>query len=55
MNIASARARPKVITLTDAAADRVKEIMEKAALPAIEISVPLTVDCGVGDNWDEAH
>ena len=33
----------------------VKEIMEKAALPAIEISVSLTVDCGVGDNWDEAH
>ena len=33
----------------------VKEIMEKAALPAIEISVPLTVDCGIGDNWDEAH
>ncbi|MCF6216128.1 MAG: DNA polymerase I [Emcibacter sp.] len=33
----------------------VKAVMEKAALPALEISVPLTVDCGVGDNWDEAH
>ncbi len=33
----------------------VKDIMEKAALPAIEISVPLTVDCGSGDNWDQAH
>jgi len=33
----------------------VKAVMEKAMLPAIEISVPLTVDCGVGDNWDEAH
>jgi len=33
----------------------VKNIMEKAALPAIEISVPLTVDCGTGNNWDEAH
>ncbi|PCI32892.1 MAG: DNA polymerase I [Alphaproteobacteria bacterium] len=33
----------------------VKEIMEQAALPALEITVPLTVDCGVGDNWDEAH
>jgi DNA polymerase-1 len=29
--------------------------MEGAALPAVEISVPLTVDCGVGDNWQEAH
>jgi len=33
----------------------VKEVMENAALPALEISVPLTVDCGVGDNWDQAH
>ncbi|PCI46751.1 MAG: DNA polymerase I [Alphaproteobacteria bacterium] len=33
----------------------VRDIMEQAALPAIEITVPLTVDCGVGDNWDEAH
>ena len=29
----------------------VKEVMESAAL----LSVPLTVDTGVGDNWDEAH
>ncbi len=33
----------------------VKEVMEKASLPAKEITVPLTVDCGVGHNWDEAH
>lgn len=33
----------------------VKDIMEQAALPAIDITVPLTVDCGIGDNWDEAH
>ncbi len=33
----------------------VKSVMESAALPALEISVPLTVDCGVGDNWNEAH
>ncbi|NOZ42242.1 MAG: DNA polymerase I [Alphaproteobacteria bacterium] len=33
----------------------VKGIMENAARPAIEISVPLTVDCGTGDNWDQAH
>ncbi|MFC7048169.1 DNA polymerase I [Emcibacter nanhaiensis] len=33
----------------------VRKIMEGAALPAVEISVPLIVDCGVGDNWDQAH
>ncbi len=33
----------------------VKNIMENAALPAREITVPLTVDCGTGHNWDEAH
>ena len=33
----------------------VTRTMEGAALPAREISVPLTVDCGVGDNWNEAH
>jgi DNA polymerase-1 len=29
----------------------VKKIMEGAAM----ISVPLIVDVGVGNNWDEAH
>lgn len=33
----------------------ISKIMENAALPALEISVPLTVDCGIGDNWNEAH
>lgn len=33
----------------------ITDVMEKAALPALEISVPLTVDCGIGDNWNEAH
>jgi DNA polymerase-1 len=35
----------------DAAAERIKGIMQSAA----ELSVPLIVDTGVGDNWDEAH
>jgi len=29
----------------------VKRVMEGAA----HLSVPLIVDAGVGDNWDEAH
>lgn len=33
----------------------ITSVMEKAALPAREISVPLTVDCGIGENWNEAH
>ena len=39
----------------DAAAKLVKTVMEKAALPVIEISVPLVVDARVADNWDAAH
>ena len=33
----------------------VKQVMEHAALPVRELSVPLTVDVGVGANWDQAH
>ncbi|MCK8515228.1 DNA polymerase I [Methylonatrum kenyense] len=36
---------------TDAVADRVSRIMADAA----ELTVPLEVDVGVGDNWEEAH
>ena len=33
----------------------VKEIIENAARPAIEMDVPLIVDAGQGRNWAEAH
>ena len=33
----------------------VKAVMEKAALPAISLSVPLTVDARAAQNWDAAH
>ncbi|HOP21017.1 MAG TPA: DNA polymerase I, partial [Amphiplicatus sp.] len=33
----------------------VKGVMEKAYLPAVDISVPLVVDARAGKNWDEAH
>ncbi len=33
----------------------VKSVMEKAALPAISLSVPLTVDVRAATNWDAAH
>ena len=34
---------------------RVKEVMESAASPAVELDVPLIVDAGTGHNWAEAH
>ena len=36
-------------------AELVKEIMEKASLPALELTVPLTVDTGSAKNWAIAH
>jgi DNA polymerase-1 len=34
---------------------RVKEVMEGAAMPAVKLDVPLTVDAGQGANWAQAH
>ena len=33
----------------------VKKVMESAHLPAVHLSVPLTVDVGHGSSWGEAH
>src|SRR4051812_31136429 len=33
----------------------IAQIMEKAPLPAVEISVPLVVEARAADNWDAAH
>ncbi|MBS0470134.1 MAG: DNA polymerase I [Proteobacteria bacterium] len=32
-----------------------KSVMEKASLPAVALSVPLTVDARAAQNWDAAH
>ena len=32
-----------------------KGVMEGAAVPAVELDVPLVVDAGSGANWAEAH
>ncbi|NYS25754.1 DNA polymerase I [Rhodobacteraceae bacterium 2376] len=34
---------------------RVREVMEGAADPVVQLSVPLVVDAGQGANWAEAH
>jgi DNA polymerase-1 len=33
----------------------IQRVMEKAPLPAVEISVPLVVEARAADNWDAAH
>ena len=39
----------------DQTAGVVKAVMESACLPALQLSVPLTVDVGQGRSWGEAH
>jgi DNA polymerase-1 len=39
----------------DETARAVAEVMAKAHLPAVDISVPLVVEARSGKNWDEAH
>jgi DNA polymerase-1 len=33
----------------------IKQVMETATLPALQLSIPLTVDVGHGPSWDDAH
>ena len=33
----------------------VKSVMEKAGGPTVKMTVPLTVEAGVGQSWAEAH
>ena len=35
--------------------DEVKQIVVTNMQNAVHLSVPLTAECGVGDNWLEAH
>jgi DNA polymerase I len=39
----------------DATAELVKSVMEGACAPRLELSVPLVVETGHGQSWDEAH
>ncbi|MCY4132451.1 MAG: DNA polymerase I [Nitrospira sp.] len=41
--------------VVDQAAGVVKTVMESACLPALHLSVPLTVDVGQGHSWGDAH
>ena len=33
----------------------VREVMEGAPLPAVELSVPIIAEVGIGPNWADAH
>ena len=39
----------------DRACAVISQVMEKAAEPAVALSVPLTVEARAALNWDEAH
>jgi DNA polymerase-1 len=39
----------------DQTSEVVKKVMESASLPAVQLSVPLTVHVGQGASWGEAH
>ncbi len=39
----------------DATIDVAKRVMESAALPVVDLAVPLVVDARAAANWDEAH
>jgi DNA polymerase-1 len=39
----------------DRACDVIRAVMEKAAEPAVALSIPLTVEARAASNWDEAH
>ncbi len=41
--------------VVDQTAGVVKAVMESACLPALHLSVPLTVDVGQGHSWGDAH
>jgi DNA polymerase-1 len=44
-----------VFEVAESAVEAAKPIIKKAMEQAAELSVPLTVDIGVGKNWGEAH
>jgi len=39
----------------DKSLDIIKNVMESAHKPLLNLSVPLIVDVNSGKNWDEAH
>ena len=44
-----------VFEINEQALDESKAVIRDAMVGAAELDVPLIVDIGVGNNWDQAH
>ncbi|MFO7528030.1 MAG: DNA polymerase I [Marinobacter sp.] len=44
-----------IVEVKDSALDKVRDGLVKRMSAAAKLAIPLVVDAGVGDNWDEAH
>jgi DNA polymerase-1 len=44
-----------ILEVKESALDTVRDGLVKRMSAAAELDVPLLVEAGVGDNWDEAH
>lgn len=44
-----------VFEIADGKVDEYKMVIERLMTDAVELTVPLIVDTGVGDNWEQAH
>ncbi|WP_372988152.1 DNA polymerase I [Marinobacter sp.] len=44
-----------IVEVKESALDKVRDGLVKRMSAAAELAIPLVVDAGVGDNWDEAH
>ena len=44
-----------VFEVEDSKIKHAKEIIKDTMENVIELKVPLTIDLGIGKNWDEAH
>ncbi len=43
------------VGLVEASSAVIKQVMEAAPIPAVELSVPLEVETGTAANWEAAH
>ena len=41
--------------MVDAAKPVIERVMAEAALPSVDLTVPLGVEIGTGPSWDAAH
>ena len=42
-------------SVLDQTATVIKQVMESATVPSLQLSIPLTVEIGLAHSWEEAH